>query len=75
MGTLARNGLITRLKRNRRNKENCGICTVRYDFPRYRTLLRNSDYQWIGCDFKGCDFWGHAKWVCVLIGNKKIPKC
>ena len=61
-----------RPKRNRNNDQICGQCDVRYDSPRDKAVLKDPDFQWIGCDFEYCKFWGHTKCLGVVIGDKNI---
>ena len=61
-----------RPKRNRNNDQICGQCDVRYDSPRDKAVLKDPDFQWIGCDFEYCKFWGDAKCLGVVIGDKNI---
>ena len=37
-----------------------------------KAVLKDPDFQWIGCDFEYCKFWGHTKCLGVVIGDKNI---
>ena len=56
---------ITRPERKRKNEQVCGKCSVTFDMPRDKTLLKNYKYQWIGCEVESCQFWAHTACVGV----------
>ena len=56
---------ITRPERKRKNEQMCGKCSVTFDMPRDKTLLKNYKYQWIGCEVESCQFWAHTACVGV----------
>ena len=45
----------------------CGKCSVTFDTPTDKPLLKNYKYQWIGCEVESCQFWAHAACVGVDI--------
>ena len=56
------------------NNQICGQCDICFDSPRDKVVLKDPDFQWIGCDFKYYKFWGHAKCLSVVIGDKNIKR-
>ena len=49
-------------------------CSVTFDTPRDKTLLKNYKYQWIGCEVESYIFWVHAACVGVDIGENVDAK-
>ena len=65
---------ITRPKRERKNEQVCGKCSVTFDMPRDKTLLKNYKYQWIAYEVESCKFWAHAVCVGVDTGENDDAK-
>ena len=66
---LSANDGNVRSKRKRNTDQICRSCSVGFDTPRDRTLLKDPSYQWIGCERENCLFWAHA--ACIGLDLKK----
>ena len=62
-----------RPKRRKQSSQICPVCSVRFDTPRDKKILKDDKHDWIGCNFEDCNYWGHALCLGIVL-DKKDPK-
>ena len=59
-----------RPKRQKQSSQICAGCSVRFNTPRDKEILKDDKHDWIGCNFEDCNYWGHALCLGIVLGKK-----
>ena len=60
-------------KRQKQSLQVCAGCSSWFNTPRDKEILKDDKHDWIGCNFKDFNYWGHTLCLGIVLG-KKDPK-
>ena len=58
-----------RPKRLRQNPQICAVCSIGFNTPRDKEIMKDGKHNWVGCNFENCTYWGHS--LCLGIDGEK----
>ena len=57
-------------KRQKKSSQISAGCSVWFNTPRDKEILKDDKDDWTGCNFEECNYWGHTPRLGIVLGKK-----